>query len=163
MKSPSLLILLLLLLILSTTAFAGASRDRTQFGHDITVRAGEETDELTCFGCSIKIRGQVNGDVTTFGGSILVEEGGKVGGDATAFAGTLRLDAGTSLGGDAAVFGGRLQHDPSATIGGDVTAFRGGIWIALIFGFPFLLLGAFIALIVWLVRKLTHRTVPVTA
>jgi hypothetical protein len=150
-------------LVLSAAAFADNSRERTQWGHNVSIGTGEEADEVTCFGCSVHIRGHVNGDVTTFGGSIIVEDGGEIGGDATTFAGTLRLDPGTSVGGDVTVFGGRLQHDPSATIGGDTTDFRGGIWLFLIFGLPCLFLGGMIALVVWFVRKFTRRDVPVTA
>ena len=159
----SLFALGIVVLILSAAAFAEKSRDRTEWGQNISIAAGEEADELTCFGCSVRIRGHVNGDVTTFGGSIIVEDEGKIGGDATAFAGTLRLDAGTSVGGDVTVFGGRLQRDPSATIGGDTTDFRGGIWLFLIFGLPFIFLGAIIALIVWIVRRITRHSVPVAA
>jgi hypothetical protein len=150
-------------LLLSATAFANGPSERTQWGHNISIGPGEEADEATCFGCSVRIRGHVNGDVTTFGGSIIVEDEGKIGGDATAFVGTLRLDAGTSVGGDSAVFGGRLQRDPSATIGGDTTEFRGSFWLFLIFGLPFVFLGALIALIVWIVRRFTRRGIPATA
>lgn len=151
------------LLLLSVTACAEKSGERTQWGHNVTIGEDQEADEVTCFGCSVRIRGNVNGDVTTFGGSIVVEGKGRIGGDATAFAGALRLDAGTSLGGDATVFGGRLERDPSATIDGDTTDFRGSIWLFLIFGLPFVFLGGLIALVVWIVRKFARRTVPATA
>jgi hypothetical protein len=162
-SQPSLIFLSAFVLILSAAAFADEPRERTQWGHTISIGPGEEADEATCFGCSVRIRGHVNGDVTTFGGSIIVEDEGKIGGDATAFAGTLRLDEGTSVSGDVAVFGGRLQRNPSATIGGDTTEFRGGFWLFLIFALPFVFLGALIALIIWIVRRFTRRTVPVTA
>ena len=55
-----------------------AASDRTQTGSDIRVGPNDETGELTCFGCSIHVRGHVLGDVTTFGGSVVVEEGGQV-------------------------------------------------------------------------------------
>jgi hypothetical protein len=50
-------------------------------------------------------------------------------------------------------------------VGGDVTTFGGGatLWLFIVFGLPFLLLGAFLALIVWLVRHFTRRAVPVAA
>lgn len=159
----SLICLGIFVLLLSAGAFADGPRERTQWGHNISIGPGDEADEATCFGCSVRIRGHVNGDVTTFGGSIIVEDEGKIGGDATAFVGTLRLDAGTSVGGDSAVFGGRLQRDPSATVGGDTTEFCGGFWLFLIFGLPFVFLGVLIALIVWIVRRFTRRGIPATA
>ena len=109
------------------------------------------------------VRGHVSSDVTTFGGSIILEDKADVAGDATSFGGNIHLDDGVRVGGDITLFGGRLRREPSASVGGDVTAFTGGFWMLLIFGLPLLMLGAFIALIVWLVRLLTRHSMPVAA
>jgi hypothetical protein len=61
------------------------------------------------------------------------------------------------------VFGGRLYRDPTASVGGDISSFTGSIWLILIFGLPIIVLGAFIALVIWLIRKLTHPAVPAAA
>jgi hypothetical protein len=152
----------LLFAALSSAAFGSGPHDRTQFGHDISIGPDEQVTEVTCFGCNIRIRGKVQGDATVFGGNILVEDQGQVGGDTTCFAGDVRLDKG-SKSSAVTVFAGRLHRDPAATVDGDVTAFSGSMWLVLIFGLPMVLLGAFIALIVWLIRRLTHPAVPVTA
>jgi hypothetical protein len=143
-------------------AFADGPHERTQFGHDIYVGAEEDVTEVTCMGCNVRIRGKVESDVTTFGGSIAVEDQGEVGGDTTAIGGNVRLDKGASVK-DVTVFGGRLRRDPSATVNGDVSAFSGSIWLLLIFGLPLVLLGAFIGFIVWLVRRLTRPRMPIAA
>jgi hypothetical protein len=143
-------------------AFADGPHERAQFGHDIYVGPDEEVTEVTCMGCNVRIRGKVQGDVTTFGGNIAVEDEGDVGGDTTAIGGSVRLDKGASVK-EVTVFGGRLRRDPSATVNGDVTALSGAVWLLLIFGLPLVLLGAFVALIVWLVRRLTRPKVPITA
>ena len=150
--------------VLAASAVAQGSHERTQFGHDITVSAEESASEVTCFGCSVRIRGHVDGDVTTFGGSVVVERDGTVGGDLTTFAGDVRLDGGAKAK-DIAVFGGRVRRDPESQVAGDITNIGGGagVWLFLIFGLPFVLLGAFIALIVWLVRRFTRPAVPVAA
>ena len=153
---------LLFVIALSATSFA-AGRDRTQFGRDISVAAGDEVGEITCFGCSVRIRGHVDGDVTTFGGTVLVEDQGEVSGDTTVFGADLRLDKGAKADGDVTIFGGRLHRDPNATVGGDVTNFSGSIWLFVIFGLPLVIFAGFIALIVWIVRLLTRRTVPAAA
>jgi hypothetical protein len=152
-----------LFLVLSTAAFADGSHDRTQFGHDITVGPADQVSDVTCFGCSVRVRGRVSSDVTTFGGSIILEDKAQVSGDATAFGGNIHMDDGVRVGGDVTLFGGRLRREPTASVGGDVTAFSGGLWMLLIFGLPLVLLGAFIALIVWLVRLITRHSVPVAA
>lgn len=160
---PLALLVACLSMVLSTAAFADGSHDRTHFGSDISIGPGEQVSEVTCFGCSVRVRGQVSGDVTTFGGNIVVEDQGEVKGDATSFAGDVRMDEGVHVGGDITVFEGHFYRTASATVGGEVTNFSGKIWLVLIFGLPFVFLGAFIALIVWLVRLLMHRAVPAAA
>lgn len=147
---------------LSSLAFGAGPHDRTQFGHDIFVGPDEEVTEVTCFGCNVRIRGKIQGDATVFGGNILVEDQGQIGGDTTCFGGDVRLDKGSSAH-DVTVFAGRLHRDPAATVEGDVTAFSGALWLVLIFGLPLVLLGAFIALIVFLIRRFTRPGVPVAA
>jgi Polymer-forming cytoskeletal len=152
----------LLFAALSASAFAVNPHDRTQFGHDIFVGPGEELTEVACFGCNVRIRGKIQGDATTFGGNIVVEDQGEVGGDLTTFAGDVRLDNGAKTGA-LTVFAGRVHRDPGATVNGDVTAFSGSVWLVVLFGLPLVLLGGFIALIVFLIRRFTHPGVPVAA
>lgn len=153
----------LICLGLSSAAFAARSTERTEFGHNINIGPDEEVSEATCFGCTIRVRGHVLGDVTAFGGSIIVEDHGKINGDATTFGGELRLDKEVSVGGDVVVFGGRLRRDPAASVGGEITNFSGAGWMLLIFVLPLIFLAAIIAFIVWLVRRMTRPSVPATA
>jgi hypothetical protein len=157
--------LMLIVLSLSSVALASVvSHDRTQFGHEITVNAGEQVSDVTCFGCTVHIRGRVSGDVTTFGGNVFVENEGEVGGDTTVFGGDLRLEAGSKVKA-LTLFGGRIRRDPAATVSGDVTTFAGGaaLWLFIVFGLPLLFLAAFVALIVWIVRRFTRPSIPVAA
>jgi len=154
---------LLLCLALSTMAFAVGDHDRTQMGHNISIGPGEEVNEATCFGCSIRIRGHVSGDVTTFGGSIVIEDQGEVKGDLSSFAGDIRLDRQVKVGGDVTVFGGHLRRDPAASVAGDVTNMGGPGWIVVIFLAPLVFLGTFIAFVVWLIRRLLRPSSPITA
>lgn len=148
---------------LSSAALADGPHERTQVGRDVSVGRGEEVSEVTCFGCSVRIRGHVAGDVTTFGGSVIVEDKGTINGDATTFGGNVSLETTGKIGGDLTVFGGRIHRDAESAVGGDVTNFSGGFWLPLIVGLPLILLGGFVALIVWLVRRLTRPAVPATA
>ena len=157
------LLCLLFYASIATLAFADEQHDRTQLGHNIVIGPDEEVSEATCFGCSIRVRGHVEGDVTTFGGSIVVEDQGQIGGDVTTFGGEIRLGKSASVGGDVAVFGGRRRRDPAASVGGDVTNMGGPGWIVLIVLFPLIFLGLFVALIVWVVRRLLRPATPVTA
>jgi hypothetical protein len=148
--------------VLSGAAYADGP-DRTQFGRNINIGPGEEVGDVTCFGCSVRVRGHVSSDVTTFGGGIVVEEQGEIAGDVTSFGGDVRLDKDVKVAGDITVFGGRLHRDATATVSGDVTNFSGSGWLLLIFGLPLLMLGAFVALVIWLVRRLMRPAMPVAA
>jgi cytoskeletal protein CcmA (bactofilin family) len=154
---------LLFIAALSSAAFADGSHERTQAGHNITIGPDEQVSEATCFGCSIRVRGHVDGDVTVFGGRIVIEDQGEVGGDATAFGGGIRLDKAVKVGGDVTVFGGQIRRDPASSVGGDVTTFGGPMWIFLIFGLPLVLFGLLIALVVWLIRRMMRPSVPAPA
>jgi hypothetical protein len=142
---------------------AGTVHDRTQFGTDINVGANEEIGDATCFGCNVRVRGHVNGDVTVMFGSITIEEQGEVSGDVTNFGRGVRLDRGAKVGGDVTVFGGPVRRDADASVGGDVTNFKGSFWFFLVFGLPIVIFVAIVLLIVWLVRRLTRPSMPVTA
>ncbi len=151
------------LAVFATAALAQNSRDRTQFRHDISIGSNEEVTDVTCIGCSVLVRGHVTGDVTTFGGSIQIEDNGEVNGDATSFSGGMRLDGRAKVDGDATVFGGKLRRDSSTSVGGDVTDFGGRFWVILVLGLPMIIIGALIALVVWLVRLMLRRNIPVPA
>lgn len=162
--SRLMLSLLFVALAFSASAFADGSHDRTQFGHDIVVSSTDKTTDVTCFGCSVYVRGQVATDVTVFGGNVVIEENGQVGGDTTVFGGDLRLDNGTEVS-NVTVFGGKVHRDPGASVTGDVTTFAGGaaLWLFLVFGLPFVILGGLIALAIWLVRRYSRSSMPMPA
>lgn len=150
-------------LTLAPIALAEKDHDRTQVGHTINIASDELVTDATCFGCSIRVRGHVSSDVTAFGGNVVIEQNGQVDGDVTAFAGSVRLEKGATVKGDLTVFGGRIQRDPAATVGGDVTNMGGPGWIVLIFLTPMIFLGLFVALIVWIIRRLLRPAMPSTA
>lgn len=152
-----------LLFCLSLAAFAEGSHDRTQVGSNINIGADEQVGEATCFGCSIRVRGHVDGDVTVFGGSIVIEDEAQVGGDATAFGGGIHLENQGKVRGDVTVFGGRIQRDPAAEVGGDVTTMAGPGWVWLILAAPFMIFGGLVALIIWLIRRIIRPSTPATA
>jgi hypothetical protein len=92
--------------------------------------------------------------VTTVGGSIVIEDRGQVAGDVTSVGGNVRLDSEAKVSGDVTVVGGTLHRGPEARIGGEVTNVGGQGWMIPILLFPFLLIGALVAFVVWLVQRL---------
>jgi hypothetical protein len=139
-----------------------APHDRTHFGSDINVGPNEQVGDVTCFFCSVRVRGHVDSDVTVFGGSVVIEDEGEVGGDVTDFGRGIRLEKNVKVAGDVTTFGGPVRRDSEASVGGDVTTFNGSLWLFLIFGLPLVIFGVIVALIIWVVRRLTRPSVPVT-
>jgi hypothetical protein len=154
---------LIFLFGVSLAAFADNPRDRTHFGHNINIGPDEEASEVTCFGCSVHVQGHVAGDVTTFGGNIVVDDHGQIAGDVTMFGGSLRVHKEGAINGDASVFGGRISRDPGATISGEITNMAGAGWVFLIFVAPIIVFALFVWFIVWLIRRLLRPSIPVTA
>lgn len=150
-------------LALSIAAFAKNAPSYTQFGHNISIGPHDAVGDLTCFACSIRVRGEVAGDVTAFGGSVVIEDQAQVAGDITTFGGDVRLDHGVNVAGDATVFGGRIERDPGATVSGDVTTMGGRGWLVPIVLAPFLVLGLLVALVIWIVQRKRQGAAPAVA
>jgi hypothetical protein len=146
-------LLLNLVLVVGAPCFGRSGSDYTQFGHDIRIGPEQNVGEVTCFNCSVYVRGNVGGDITTFHGSVVLEDNAAVGGEVTAFLGDLRADSGTKIGGDVTVFSGTVHRQQGAEIGGEVTTMDGAFWFFLIFIVPILFLIGIVALIVWLVQR----------
>ena len=129
-------------------------RDVVQFGNDIVVRGGEDVHDAVCFLCSIEIDGTVNGDTVAFLGNIRVR--GHAQHDAVAFLGNVSLGEGASIERDVVVFAGNLRIGPGATVGNNRVVFP-----FVLFLMPFLMVAAFVGLIVWGIRALVYRNRPV--
>jgi len=156
------LFLFLAAMLVSPQAFAKGGSDYTQFGHDIRIAEDQRATEVTCFSCSVYVRGQVSGDITTFGGSVVLDQGAMVAGEITSFLGDVRADENTKIAGDVTVMGGRLRRQPSTMIAGEVTTFQSRALVYLILLSPFVFLAGIIALVIWLVRR-NRRPTPVMA
>jgi len=145
-------------LALATTVFAQKSdEDRVEFGHNITVQEGQTAGDISCFNCSVYVRGTVNGDIAVFGGRVVVE--GSVKHDIAVFWGTVRLEDGAEAGGDVAVFGGTIKRASTATVHGDTVSF-GRVWALLPVGIVVAIVWLIIALIVWLIARNRRAPVP---
>src|SRR6267154_5384805 len=153
----------ILILVFATAAIAKDNPEYTQIGHDISVGPNQQVGEVTCIGCSIRIRGKVVGEVTTVGGSIFIEDQAEVAGEVTAVAGNIRLDREVKVSGDITVVGGEIRRAPEAQIAGDVTSVGGRAWMPVILLAPFLFLGLLVMFAIWLVHRFRRPATPVTA
>jgi hypothetical protein len=143
----------LFVLGLVAPALAAGNPDRTQFGHDIRLEAGQQAADLTCVNCSVYIAGDVAGDVTAINGRVVLEGAGQVAGDVTAVLGDVRVDSGTKISGDLTAVGGKVRRATDAQVAGDVTELQGKGWLLLMIAVPLFILGSLIALVVWLLQR----------
>ena len=138
---------------ISTPLFAEKNSDQVHIGRDIYVLPQDKAGDLVCVACSIYIRGQVAGDAVTVGGSVVLQQGAQVAGGVTAVVGDVRLQTETQIAGDVVAVAGMVKRDPQSKISGDVTSLGGTSWTLLILVAPLVLLGAFVALIIWLFQR----------
>ena len=154
----------LVLLIASSTLLYAADNndpDRTRFGHDIHISGSENVADVTCFFCSIYLRGNAAGDITAFGGRIVVETPAQVAGDVTTILGDVNVASGTKIAGDLTAVGGTIQRASDSEVSGEVTPIRRGWWLTLLLFSPLIVLGILLAAIVWLVQYLRRpRALP---
>jgi hypothetical protein len=147
-----------LLLLLASPAFARGhnSNDRASMGSDITVSENETVGDVACAFCSVRIHGDVSGDVAVLFGSVTVDSGHKINGDNAILGGDLNLADGATVGGDVAILAGNANLAEGAVIHGSRTVLPGAFWLLIPLS-PFLFLIGIIWLIVYLVRRNRYR------
>src|SRR5580693_1865231 len=96
------LVLVFAVVSLSLPAFARSSDDRASVGSDITIAEGQTVGDVACAFCSVRVHGEVKGDVAVVFGDITVDAGKSVGGDVAVLGGDLELGAGSQVTGDVA-------------------------------------------------------------
>jgi hypothetical protein len=146
------LLLAVAVVLVSLPAFARSSDDRASVGGDITVAQGETVGDVACVFCSVKVHGDVKGDIAVLFGDITVDAGRNVGGDVAGLGSDLRLAEGACVNGDVAIAAGDVTKGPGASIHGSQSVMPSKIWLLLPF-MPLLVLIGVIWLIVWLVRR----------
>lgn len=149
---PRMLCALTLLLLLAPVAFARSSNDHVGVGRDIVVDENETAGDIACAFCSVKIHGDVTGDVAVLFGTVTVDPSHSISGDVAILGGDLNLAEETHVGGDVAIAAGDLNLASSATVRGSRAVFPGRFWLFVPFA-PILILLGIIWLIVYLVRR----------
>ena len=137
-------------------SFARSSQDRASFGNDIIVSEDETVGDVACAFCSVRIYGNVKGDVAVLFGSVTIDHGQAVSGDVAILGGDLNIGDEGKVGGDVAIAGGRANLASDAMISGSRAILPGRLWVLLPF-LPFLILIGIIWLIVYLVRRNRYR------
>ncbi len=97
-------------------------RRKLSFSSTVVVTSGEVVcSDVTSLGGSVLIRGEVNSDVVTFGGNVVID-GGMVHGNITLYGGDLILENGARVNGDIHVCGGHRAGEANSRLHGSVFA-----------------------------------------
>jgi hypothetical protein len=142
----------LFLLAAIAPSFARADQDRVSFGNDITVAEGESAGDIACAFCSVRVHGNVKGDVAILFGTISVDGNQAISGDVAILGGDLDLHDQAEVGGNVAIAAGNANLAPGAAIRGDRMVLPGRLWLLLPLA-PILILVGIIWLIVYLVQR----------
>ena len=116
-------------LLASVFAFAAtparASHDEVQFGNSIHVPAGASIHDAVCFFCSVRVEGEVEGDIVVFFGNVHVS--GAAHHDVVNFFGTVTADDNAAIGHDLVNFFGGIRLGENVSVGKDMVAMFGGV------------------------------------
>ena len=119
-----------MIVLMTTTVplFGQWGEERTQVFSDVVIPAGHKVESATCFFCSIRVEGELQGDAVAEWGDI--EVAGAVGGDVVAVAGGTRLATNSRVQGDAVSVFGDVALASGSRISGDVVASLGNIHLS---------------------------------
>lgn len=150
------IVLLPALVALPAMAKGSHGNDRASFGNSIEVPEGESVGDIACAFCSVRVRGEVTGDVAVFMGSVDVEPGHSIAGDTAIAAGDLHLGEGSAVNGDVAIVGGDAKLAEGAVIHGSRAVLPPPLGTLILLS-PLLILAGIVWLIVYLVRRARYR------
>jgi hypothetical protein len=105
--------------------------DRVVTGGHVTIEKGETVGDVAVLGGSLDVFGDVEGDLSVFGGDSRIHEGGEVHGDAVTLGGSLTVDDGASVDGDVSVIGGSLHRGDKAQIRGSARDDKGELKVSI--------------------------------
>ena len=126
--------------------------DRAGIFSTIVVSRDRPAADIACMFCTVRVEGDVRGDVAVLFGTVSVAEGRTISGDVALLFSTLRAEEGARINGDLATAFSTAQIAPSAHIRGDRAMLASGLGIAVLLG-PILLLIGVVWLIVWGLRR----------
>ena len=133
-------------------ASSGHPEDRAGIFSSIVVSRDRPAADVACMFCTVRVEGDVRGDVAVLFGTVSVAEGQTISGDVAMLFSTLTVGEGARINGDLATAFSTAQIAPGAHVRGDRAMLASGLGIAVLLG-PVLLLIGVVWLIVWGLRR----------
>lgn len=119
---------LVLALVLPTFAGVASAQSQQRVGASVTVLEGETVNGFTSYAGRIVVNGRVEGDLTAFGGRVVIAEGAEVTGRVRAFGGSVVVAGET--GGNAVAYAGHVNITESANVRGSLGGVGGSVDLA---------------------------------
>lgn len=92
---------------------SGTSAEQNSYFRTVTVDPGIRTESINCIGCSVIVKGDLDGEIVTVGGDVTVF--GKVRRDIVAVGGRVRLKSGAEADADVVALGGMVETEGTVT------------------------------------------------
>ena len=127
-------------------------QDRAGIFSTIVVSREQPAADVACMFCTVRVEGDVRGDVAVMFGTVSVADGQTISGDVALLFSTLSVEEGARINGDLATLFSTAQIAPGAHVRGDRAMLGSGLGIAVIVG-PILLLVGLVWLLVWGLRR----------
>lgn len=99
--------------------FAGTANADFKMGDKLVIKAGDTVKDAICFGDDVQIYGTVKDSAVSFGGDVIVENGGLVMGDVVSLGGDIRIRNNGIVKKDAVSVGGEIKIDCGGEILGE--------------------------------------------
>ena len=90
-------------------ATAASAQERNSYLRPVTIEAGVQRGSINCFGCSVVVKGDLDGEIVTIGGDVIVY--GRVRRDVVAVGGAIRLKNGAEIDSEAVAIGGEIETE----------------------------------------------------
>ena len=87
-----------------------------RFGDELVIEAGKTAEEAISIGSNVRVYGTVTTTAFSFGGDVIVENGGDVKGDAVSFGGDVKVRRHGMVHKDAVSIGGSVRVDNDGTV-----------------------------------------------
>jgi hypothetical protein len=97
------------ILAMTLCATVAAAQERNSYLRRVTIEGNAEHGSINCFGCSVVVKGDLDGEVVTIGGDVTVY--GRVRRDVVAVGGAIRLKNGAEIDEDAVAIGGAIATE----------------------------------------------------
>jgi hypothetical protein len=95
--------------VLFVLTAATVAQEKNSFLRTVTIEENPYTGSVNCFGCSVIVKGELNGEIVTIGGNVTVY--GKVRKDIVAVGGAVHLKNGAEVDEDAVAIGGEITTE----------------------------------------------------